>query len=254
MSDVQPIAVVPARLASERLPRKPLVDLGGAPLIQRVCENLQRAGAFARIVVAADAAEVASVATAAGFEAVLTDPALPSGTDRVAAAARALGLAPDRIVVNVQGDEPFVAAAALRALSGAIAPGDAHIVTPVEPIEQRSLLGDPNVVKVALGAGRRGVYFSRSPIPFARDGGGVVPGLHLRHVGVYAYSVATLMRLAGLREHPLERAERLEQLRWLAHGEHVVCVPIEPSARGIDTEEDRLRADAHYRQSLPGPR
>lgn len=253
MPQSRPIAIVPARMGSARLRGKPLVDLGGAPLIQRVCENLEASGLFGRIVVATDADEVASRVTGCGYGAVLTDPRHPSGTDRVAEATRLLGLPPEAIVVNVQGDEPFVAAEGLAALLGAIAPGDSHVATPVEAIGEREDPSDPNLVKVALGTGDRALYFSRAPIPFVRDPDPEAPPTYLRHVGVYAYSVATLARLTVLPEHTLERVERLEQLRWLAHGEQISCVVVEPSPRGIDTEDDRLRADAHYRQHVSHP-
>ena len=245
---------MPARLGSVRLARKPLVDLAGAPLIVRVCENLARAAVCERIVVATDAEEVRRVVRAAGHEAVLTDPALPSGTDRVAAACRALGLAPERVVVNVQGDEPFVEPALLRALAAAIRPGEVHVATPVEALGDSALLADPDVVKVALGVGDRALYFSRSAIPHVRElGGSAPPDLHVRHVGVYAYTAATLARLASLAPHALEEAERLEQLRWLAHGVEVRCVRVEPSARGVDTEADRRRADDYLRRHLSRP-
>lgn len=250
MRAARPIAVVPARLGSTRLERKPLADVGGAPLVVRVCENLTRGDLFARILVATDAREVAEVVEAAGYESVLTAATLPSGTDRVAEACRLVGLAAEAVVVNVQGDEPFVDADLLRAVVGAIAPGDAHVVTPVEPLRALGLLDDRDVVKAVLGERGRALYFSRRGVPFVREAVGEppAPGLFYRHVGVYAYTRATLERLTAYAPHPLELAERLEQLRWLAHGEEVRCVRVEPSARGVDTEEDRRRADAHYRQ------
>ena len=252
MRAARPIAVVPARLGSTRLERKPLADVGGAPLVVRVCENLTRGDLFARILVATDAREVAEVVEAAGYESVLTAATLPIGTDRVAEACRLVGLAAEAVVVNVQGDEPFVDPDLLRAVVGAIAPGDAHVVTPVEPLRSPGLLDDRDVVKAVLGEGGRALYFSRQGVPFVREPGGrPAPGLFHRHVGVYAYTRATLERLTAYAPHPLELAERLEQLRWLAHGERVVCVRVEPSPRGVDTEEDRRRADAHYRQLRP---
>ena len=248
MTELAPIAIVPARLGSVRLRDKPLVDIGGAPLIQRVCENLEAAGLFGRIVIATEAERVAEVARRGGFEAVLTPADLPSGTDRVAAAARQLRLTGRQVVVNVQGDEPFVEPASLSALLSAIAPGERHVVTPIEALDPLELLHDPDVVKAVVGERGRALYFSRQAVPFVRaEGGASSPGLFNRHVGVYAYTCETLQRLTDHPPHPLERAERLEQLRWLAHAEEIRCVRIEPSARGIDTEEDRRRADAYYR-------
>ena len=252
------IAIIPARFAAQRLPGKPLLDLAGRPLIVRVCENAQASGVFDRIVVATDHVGIAEVARQSGFEAVQTDAALPSGTDRVAAAARVLGLPDDALVVNVQGDEPFVSAATLRTVAQRLEQSPTCIATAVEPITELASLRDQNVVKTAIGEDDRALYFSRAAIPFNRDAAATSapesPGteriLHAyRHIGVYAFRLDTLRRIAALPPHPLETTERLEQLRWLAHGERIFAPTVAPSPRGIDTAEDLLLAIA-YMQAL----
>lgn len=264
------IAIIPARLASTRLPNKPLADLCGVPLIVRVCENAAASGVFSRILVACDDDSVAEAVRKAGFEASLTDPNLPSGTDRIAAVAKTLDLDPDTIIVNVQGDEPFVSRAALRSLVGAFRQNPLErspqepaafaktpssigqlpeIVTVIERCPEVEALRDPNVVKVAIGEKGRALYFSRAPIPYVRDADDLaLNDQHYRHVGLYAFRAQTLQALTLLPEHPLERTERLEQLRWLAHGYEIKCVQIEPSERGIDTPADLDRARIIYGQ------
>ena len=254
------IAIIPARLASTRLPNKPLVDLGGAPLIVRVCENVTAAGVFQRVIVACDSEAVADVVRGAGFDASLTNPDLPSGTDRIAAVAKTLALDPETVVVNVQGDEPFVDAAALRGLVAAfrqnpllIPGGSGGIATVIERCLNDSAVQDPNVVKVAVGEQGRALYFSRAPIPFARDREDrEFEARYYRHVGLYAFRAKTLQDVAALSEHPLERQERLEQLRWLAHGFSISCIKVEPGARGIDTTQDLELARTEFARRRSG--
>ncbi len=246
------VCIVPARLGSQRLARKAMADLGGAPLIVRVCENIERADVFGRILVACDSREVVSAVAAAGFEAVMTAAELASGTDRVAACAKTYGLGDDALIVNVQGDEPFVGAQTLRAVVEALrVAGPRTIVTARESIRDEADLADPNLVKVATGEHDRALYFSRAPIPYVRDrnpGQSLLAPQHYRHVGVYAYRGGTLERIAALPPHPLERLEQLEQLRWLAHGYRMQAVLVAPGHRGVDTGADLAAANAHYRK------
>ena len=248
------IAVIPARLASQRLPRKPLALLGGEPLIVRVCEAAASAGVFDRVVVAADSAEVVNAVERAGYTAVLTDPALPSGTDRVAAAAQLMAVPSEAVIVNVQGDEPFVDATCLRALVDRVRTLPTAVATPVVPITDVGVLADPNAVKVAVGTDGRALYFSRASIPYSRDAPGrLSPKLHWRHLGLYAYTHASLARIAAYPPHPLEQLERLEQLRWLAHGEHVACVAVGEAHRGIDTPADLALANELFAKRAATP-
>jgi len=243
----QPIAIVPARLASQRLARKMLADLAGAPLIVRVCENLSSIACLARVVVATDHADIASAVLRAGFEAVFTDPELPSGTDRVAAAASALMLEPNQAIINVQGDEPFIAEATIEALSTQLNQSPEAIVTPIVHVAHTEDLANPNVVKVALGAQHRALYFSRSAIPHQREDGNS-SSWYFRHLGVYAYRASTLSRIAAFKPHPLEKLEKLEQLRWLAHGESMLAVEVDSAHRGIDSAEDLAAANELFRK------
>ncbi len=249
-SRVRATCVIPARLASARLARKPLALLGGAPLIVRVCENVQRSEVFERVVVACDSREVYSVVEQAGFEAVMTAVDLVSGTDRVAACAKTLSLPDDALIINVQGDEPFVTRDTLAAVVTTLAEvGDRTVVTARERINSLAELTDPNLVKIAMGDADRALYFSRAPIPYVRDQG--LSGVHLsdhhfRHVGIYAYRHQTLSAIAALPPHALERLEQLEQLRWLGYGYELRASLVNPGVRGIDTEADLRIANQHY--------
>ena len=232
--------VIPARLEAQRLPRKPLVELGGEPLIARVWRRAKASKVADRVVVATDAEDVARVIRERGGEAILTRASHPSGTDRVAEAAAAIGA--DE-VVNLQGDEPFFPPERLDDLFARLSTDDVDWVTLATPLASEEERADPNVVKVVT-AGDRALYFSRAPIPHCRDGaGGEVPGL--RHIGVYGYRREALERFVRAPPHPLERCERLEQLRALAIGLRIVVVPCESFERGIDTPQDLERARRH---------
>ena len=241
------IAVVPARLASTRLPRKMLLDLGGAPLVVRVCENLLASRVFARIVVATDGPAIAEVVRAAGFEAIVTEATLTSGTDRVAACAKTLGVQPEALIVNVQGDEPFVSRELLAAVVERLRRGDRDIVTACTAYHGPGY-PEPDVVKVVRGADDRALYFSRAEVPALRENTNAASRGLLRHVGVYGFRASVLAEVARLPPHPLELTERLEQLRWLAHGYGIRAVHVaEPGAFGIDTASDLARANERYR-------
>lgn len=242
------LAVIPARLGATRLPRKPLRLLGGMPLVVRVWERVVALEVADRVVVATDSDEVARAARDAGAEVVLTRADHPSGTDRVAEVAACAGFEGASAILNVQGDEPFVSAAAVR---GALAMVRQHGF-PLGTVAARtdaSALGRPDIVKVVTADDGRALYFSRADIPFQRDaanGDGPQPPI-LQHIGVYAYAPAALARWVSLPEHALERCERLEQLRPLAAGLAIgVAVIDERPARGIDTEHDLEQANAHW--------
>lgn len=234
------LAVIPARLGATRLPRKPLRLLGGAPLVVRVWERVRALALIDHVVVATDSEEVATVAREAGAECVLTSATHPSGTDRVAEVAQQRAFAHFDTIVNVQGDEPFVS---LEAIAGAV--GIVRQRTfPLGTAAVRAtpdVLDAPDVVKVVRADDGRALYFSRAPIPFLRDAGDrkTRDALVLQHVGVYAYQRQALLRWVALPAHPLEQAERLEQLRPLAAGMAMgVAVLEEAAPRGIDTEDD----------------
>lgn len=257
------LAVIPARLDASRLPRKPLRDVGGAPLVLRVWERVRGFGMGDHVVVATDSVEIADVVTSAGGDAVLTRADHVSGTDRVAEVARRPEFAGFDAIVNVQGDEPFVSADAIRGAIAVVVSGAAPIGT-VAVADDPIVLAASSVVKVVVADDGRALYFSRAAIPHLRDPGDaadlvVRDGLVRRHVGVYAYTRDALLAWVALPVHALERVERLEQLRPLAHGLAIgVATVADAGAPGVDTEEDLARADAYWRRHVaasgdPGP-
>ena len=245
------IVIIPARLASTRLPNKPLADLGGKPMVVRVAERAQLSGA-ARIIVATDHDDIAAACIAHGVEVRLTRSDHPSGTDRIAEVARALELADDAVVVNLQGDEPLIDPALLDATAALVGAG-VPMATCAHPIGDAADLFNPNVVKVVLDKHGRALYFSRAAIAWHRDGfaqsrAALPAGYHpLRHIGLYAYLNAFLQTYPGLEASPLEDIEALEQLRVLWHG-YPIAVHITGSApaAGVDTPEDLERVRAFY--------
>jgi 3-deoxy-manno-octulosonate cytidylyltransferase (CMP-KDO synthetase) len=228
--------LIPARFASTRFPGKPLADLAGKPMVVHVCERARESGA-APVCVATDDPRIAQAVRAHGFEARMTRPGHASGTERIAEAAAQLALADERIVVNVQGDEPLIAPALIARVAAALeARPDASVATACHPLHDAAAFANPNVVKVVLDAKGDALYFSRAGIPYPREGG--APAAY-RHVGIYAYRAAFLRRYAGLAPAPLETIEQLEQLRVLWHGLRIATV-IEQGAipPGVDTPAD----------------
>jgi 3-deoxy-manno-octulosonate cytidylyltransferase (CMP-KDO synthetase) len=251
---VTTLAVIPARLGATRLPRKPLRLLGGAPLVVRVWERLSALEVADRIVVATDSDEVARAARDAGAECALTDPRHPSGTDRVAEVARRPDFADYDVIVNVQGDEPFLPPDAIRGAAELVATRAFPLGTAAVRATP-AILDAPDVVKVVRADDGRALYFSRAGIPFLRDGAdrSERDRLMLQHVGIYAYTRDALARWVALPPHPLERVERLEQLRPLAAGITMgVAVLDEAAPRGIDTEEDLRLANDRWTTLMSG--
>ena len=251
------VAVVPARLASTRLPEKPLADIGGKPMVVRVAERALDAGAQ-RVLIATDDARVLHAAQAHGFEALLTRADHPSGTDRLAEVAATLALPDETIVVNVQGDEPLIEPALICDVASHLATHpDCAIATAAHPIADAADVFNPNVVKVVLDARGVALYFSRAPIPWHRDAYAPQcraqaidiaampapgPGAVLRHIGLYAYRARFLRTYPTLAQAPIEQAEMLEQLRAMWHGERIaVRVTREAPAPGVDTPADLER-------------
>ncbi|NML87120.1 3-deoxy-manno-octulosonate cytidylyltransferase [Polaromonas sp.] len=244
------IVLIPARLASTRLPNKPLADIKGAPMVVRVAQRAMQSSAR-RTVVAADSAEIIERCDAFDIEAVLTRLDHSSGSDRLAEASRLLGLGDDDIVVNVQGDEPLIEPSLIDAVAGLLHQRpDCAMSTAAHSIEQQADLLNPNIVKVVLDARQTALYFSRAPIPAARDfagmawwkSGSTLPK-PLRHVGIYAYRAGFLRLFPTLPQAPLEQLESLEQLRALWHGYKIaVHVTDQAPGPGVDTPEDLDRA------------
>jgi 3-deoxy-manno-octulosonate cytidylyltransferase (CMP-KDO synthetase) len=239
--------LIPARLASTRLPDKPLADIAGLPMVVRVAQRAEQSSA-AQVVVAADSERIADACSRHGVRVVLTRPDHPSGSDRLAEACEHLGLAGDDVVVNLQGDEPLIAPALIDAMAQLLAERrEASMSTAAHPIASVAEFTNPNVVKVVLQADGLALYFSRAPIPWWRDG--FAQGLQalpdpapLRHIGIYGYRAGFLRAFPGMAQSPLETCEALEQLRALWHG-HRIAVHVTQSApgAGVDTPEDLER-------------
>jgi 3-deoxy-manno-octulosonate cytidylyltransferase (CMP-KDO synthetase) len=249
--------LIPARLASSRLPNKPLADIAGLPMIVRVARQAARSQA-SRVVVAADDPSIVAACQAHGVEVVLTRTDHPTGSDRLAEACEQLGLQGGDRVVNVQGDEPLIDPALIDACAELLARlSDCVMSTAAHPIHDPADFANPNVVKVVLDAAQRALYFSRAPIPWWRDAPApATPATHvspaLRHIGLYGYRAGFLREFPQLSVSPLEGIESLEQLRVLWHG-HRIAVHITPDApgAGVDTPADLERVRALLQTVTP---
>lgn len=230
--------VIPARYGSTRLPGKPLLRATGKYLIQHVYERATQAKAADRVIVATDDTRIMAAVLSFGGTAVMTRADHQSGTDRIAEVAA--GLDADAII-NLQGDEPLFDPAWLNRLATLLAESDVEVATLATPIRDRETYRSPNAVKVVRDDAGRALYFSRSPVPFVRDAEpdfGADSPRFLLHLGVYAYRRETLLRLAALPPHPLEQAEKLEQLRWLGAGVRIAVGTVAAAHRGVDTPAD----------------
>lgn len=245
------IAIIPARYASTRFPGKPLELLGGKPMIRRVYEKV--APLVDMAVVATDDDRIYDTVVAFGGRVVMTSPDHRSGTDRVREAydkvTEALGITYD-VVINVQGDEPFIDAQQIRAVADCFLQSETDIATLVKPFHPEDgweALCNPNSPKVVLGNRGQALYFSRSVIPYLRG----IPQeewlsrhTFYKHIGLYAYRPEALARITAMKQTPLELAESLEQLRWLENGLHITTRVVDIETVGIDTPEDLERAEA----------
>lgn len=257
LPDVAPyriVAIIPARYASHRLPGKPLIEIGGRPMILHVYERVRRVPSLEHVLVATDDERIAQVVRRAGGEAVLTSPQHRSGTERVAEVAARLKA---EIIVNVQGDEPLISPHAIAAALDPLTDPRVEMATTSEPIESVEEVMNPNTVKVVTDREGFALYFSRQPIPFPRDAvqkaGSLEAALradpslltlYRRHTGLYVYRRDVLLRLAAWPPTPLEEAEQLEQLRALEHGVRIRVVPVTERSWSVDTPEDLQRVRA----------
>ena len=231
--------VIPARYGSTRLPGKPLLDIGGRPMIEHVHRSATRVTGLHRVLVATDDPRIADTVAAFGGEAWLTRPDHPTGSDRLAEVARRLT---SDIIVNVQGDEPLMPPSLIQGVVDALA-GDPTlgIATARCPITDVGMLADPHVVKVVVDARGDALYFSRAPIPHARETASGRSTLGDRHIGLYAYRRTCLLELAEIPPTPLERLERLEQLRALESGYRIGPIATDKAPIGVDTPADLER-------------
>ena len=241
------VVVIPARYASSRLPGKALADIAGKPMVVRVAERAAQSGASA-VYVATDDARIEAAVRAHGIEPIATRADHATGTDRLAEAVQKLALGEDAVVVNVQGDEPLIDPRLIAEVAATLARAkEAAVSTACHPIVRGDEIFNPNVVKVVLDAQGFALYFSRAPIPFARDAWGGVSGAAeppaglpcYRHIGIYGYRAGFLARYSQLAPSPLEGYEALEQLRVLWHGYRIaVAISETESPPGVDTPED----------------
>jgi len=230
--------IIPARYASTRLPGKPLIEIGGRPMIEWVYERARQARSLERVIIATDDARIAARVAAFGGEAVMTCPAHRSGTDRLAEVAAGLQA---EVIVNIQGDEPLIDPALIDAVVAPFAEEAVEMTTVATPLRSREETADPSVVKVVVDRRGYALYFSRLPIPSSRDGG---PVERLKHIGMYAYRRSFLLAYARMAPTPLELAESLEQLRALENGVRIRVIRTEHDAIGVDTPEDLERVRA----------
>jgi 3-deoxy-manno-octulosonate cytidylyltransferase (CMP-KDO synthetase) len=242
------LVVIPARLGSTRLPRKPLADIGGKPMVVRVAEQAKKSLAQS-VVVATDSAEIQAACDEHRIECLLTNPDHPTGTDRLAEVAQQLKLPNNALVVNVQGDEPLIPPELINQVAQTLA--DHHecaISTVAVPISDHAEIQNPNVVKVVLNRAGEALYFSRASIPFVRDPENTKSTSHLRHLGIYAYRADFLQAYTRLEPAPPEQAEALEQLRALWNGYRIaVHVAQEAPPAGVDTPEDLERVRSLFK-------
>jgi len=239
--------IIPARYASTRLPGKPLADVGGKTLLERVYERARASGAQ-RIIVATDDERIRRAAEAFGADVCMTSAEHRSGTERLGEVIERLGIEPDEIVVNLQGDEPLMPPALIRQVADAlVAHREAAVATACHPIQDRETFENPNVVKVVMDASGYALYFSRAPIPWPRAHASGGPVQALRHIGIYAYRAGFVARYCAWPSCPLEEVEQLEQLRVLWHGGRIaVCIADEAPGAGVDTPEDLERVRRYF--------
>lgn len=244
------IAVIPARLASTRLPNKPLADIAGKPMVVRVAERALQSGAQ-RVIVAVDDASIFEACQAHQLDVLLTSNQHLTGTDRLSEVVRHLNLGDDEIIVNVQGDEPLIPPKLIAQVAQTLANHpQAAIATAALAIHDQAEIDNPNVVKVAMDRAQKALYFSRAPIPFSRDPSKFQAQCY-RHIGMYAYKASFLKEFANLAPAPIEEAESLEQLRamWYGYAIQVLVTNTAPPP-GVDTAEDLERVRAVFKASL----
>ncbi len=241
MKDSRVVAIIPARYASTRFEGKPLVQIGGKSMIQRVWERAKEI--FEDCYVATDDSRIEAEVLGFGGSVIMTSPDHQSGTDRIAEAVSKLDFTPD-IIINIQGDEPFIAAQQLRSVVELFSDKECDIATLVQPITNSEDIFNPNCVKAVVDSRGYALYFSRSPIPFIRstsEAEWINKHQFLRHIGLYGYRYSALRDITALEVSPLERAESLEQLRWLEAGVKIKTDITTIESHGIDTREDLER-------------
>ncbi|GAB5466871.1 MAG: 3-deoxy-manno-octulosonate cytidylyltransferase [Candidatus Kapaibacteriales bacterium] len=246
--ELKTIAFIPARLGSTRLPEKPLADIAGKPMVQRVWEGVKDSQHISRTVIVTDSEEIKKAAETFDAECVMTPPELPSGTDRIAFAYKELDLDYD-IIVNIQGDEPLITGSDLDKLIVGLGGSLANASTLVKRIKASGDITNPNVVKVVTQTDGTALYFSRSAIPFARNVRGGIDlenQTYYKHIGIYAYREQTLLAFVNLPPSELEQTESLEQLRLLQNNYKMLCIETDSEFISVDTSDDLARASQFF--------
>lgn len=239
MRDYNVYGIIPARYASTRFPGKPLALIQGKPMVQWVYERVQ-SSEVRDLAVATDDERIADCVRGFGGVAVMTSPDHASGTDRCGEAAQAFRPDDNDVIINIQGDEPFISPREIHLLASAFEDATVQIATLVNPFNDTALLNDPNVVKVTKAKNGKVLYFSRLPIPYLRVGG-TAPQQYYRHIGIYAYRYRVLKEIVQLPTSELENSEKLEQLRWLENGYTIRAIECDYQGVGVDTPEELLR-------------
>lgn len=237
------VGIIPARYASTRFPGKPLIDIAGKTMLQRVYEQATRSKLLSKVVVATDDQRIFKHVMDFGGEAVMTAPDHPSGTDRCLEALQQLS-APYRYVINIQGDEPFIEPEQIDELAAVLNDGTTQLATQMIEVDSHEILFDKGEVKIVLNTNNEALYFSRMVIPFIKGVDEKEWHTHhryYRHVGMYAYRSDILQQIAALPVSALEKAESLEQLRWLENGFSIQCVVTKYESHCIDTPEDVIK-------------
>jgi len=234
---MQKIGIIPARYGSTRFPGKPLVEILGKPMIQHVCERVGESN-LDQFFVATDDQRIATVVTQFGANAILTSPNHPSGTDRCGEAAAFIGLNDEDVVVNIQGDEPFIQKEQINDLIALFANPEVDIATLVKPIHSEADILNPNKVKVVFSQENKALYFSRAPIPYLRESDSEISSIYYKHLGIYAYRYGVLKKIIQLPVSKLEQIEKLEQLRWLENSFSIYVAITHHESMAIDTPED----------------
>jgi 3-deoxy-manno-octulosonate cytidylyltransferase (CMP-KDO synthetase) len=236
------VGIIPARYASTRLPGKPLIDIGGKTMIQRVYEQASMCNDLSEVVVATDDERIYNHVRSFGGKCIMTAESHQSGTDRCAEAASKLEIIPDA-VINIQGDEPFISPNQIGLIAQAFAQPNTQIATLCKKIEHEQDVANPNWVKVVANNHGNAMYFSRSVIPYRRNQGAAIT--YMKHIGIYGYQFDVLNELANLAPSSLELAESLEQLRWLEHGYQIRLIETNVEGISIDTPEDLKRVGVY---------
>lgn len=244
MEKFQKVGIIPARFGSTRFPGKPLAAIGGKPMIQRVYEQVKKSD-LDHIIVATDHQGIADTVSAFGGHAVMTHPDLPSGTDRCREAMSQLGYTPE-IVINIQGDEPFIDPAQINQIIALLEKPNVEIATLISPAQSKEEVENTNRVKVVVSESGKALYFSRLPIPFHREVMDNPKHPHYIHLGIYGFKGETLNALAQLKQAHLEQCESLEQLRWLANDFNIYTDITTIRSEAVDTPEDLMFIEKKY--------